>query len=441
MPEPDSENQKDSPAEKMPTEARQSNTLTNQSYRKTPWLLLALPLVMIGVILFVSPNFQLSDSLRNDPLGSDFLQEWVGASICNSAEQNRLYDPVHFKAMQHDADLVGFEWQEKNFFPMVYPPFYYLALQPFTIVSYPVAMRIWAVLSALAFSLTGFLLFRFYAPCRRLLGIWLIASLVFVPLLTCFNMGQKASFLLLILTATFVLLHNKRPLSAGIVFGLIVFKPHLGIVIGLAMLVKGQWRFALGAVGMVAAIAGGSFLLYPILWADYLRTVSGMTDYVQSGGYLLHDSHSLWGASQLSLSAWLPANAIKALTGILSLGVAALALASLRGKIETASSDFARQFSVLVLAMILLSPHFYTYDLTIILLPLLLIATTFVPGQWKSNPTEKAIAVLLGSLFVFAGMFSNVANTIRIQPSIFVIVAVIVLITKAREKDASLEAS
>ena len=177
------------------------------------------------------------------------------------------------------------------------------------------------------------------------------------------------------------------------------------------------------------------------MWADYLKTVSGMTDYVQSGGYLLHDSHSLWGASQLSLSAWLPDNAIKALTGILSLGVAALALTSLKGKIETASSDFARQFSVLVLAMILLSPHFYTYDLTIILLPLLLIATTFVTGEWKSNPTEKTIAVLLGSLFVFAGMFSNVANTIRIQPSIFVIVAVIVLITKAREKNASLKAS
>ncbi|MFK7769414.1 MAG: glycosyltransferase family 87 protein [Mariniblastus sp.] len=355
------------------------------------------------------------------------MQEWIGATIFKNGEQDRLYDPAHFKSLQHDIELVEFEWPDKNFFPMVYPPFYYAALQPLASLSYPNAMRVWAVMSAIAFSLTGFLLFKFYQPSRQLLGTWLVASLFFVPLLTCFNMGQKATFLLLILTATFVLLHHKRPFVAGAVFGLIVFKPHLGIVIGLAMLAKGQWRFATGAGVVVGAIVGSSYLMHLHLWSEYLNVVRGMTDYVQSGGYLLEDSHSLWGACQLSLSSWLPANVIKIVVGILSIGICVTLWNILRGKIATDSSRFARQFAVLVLCTILLSPHFYTYDLTIMLLPMILIGASF-SDDWRTDKTQKTIALLLVGFFVFASMFGKVAVAIRFQPSILFLVGTIVLV-------------
>ena len=81
---------------------------------------------------------------------------------------------------------------------------------------------------------------------RCLLFSWLLPlSLLFMPLIENFTTCQKGSVLLLILTATYYLLVTKRPYWAGLVFGLIAFKPRFALPIAIAMLCKRQWRFVL----------------------------------------------------------------------------------------------------------------------------------------------------------------------------------------------------
>lgn len=427
---------------------RMPNTDSNQpetggessmsSATRTPWIVLVLPLVVVCAILFVSPNFQPVDGMRSAPLGSDFLQEWIGGSIIASAESNLLYDSVHSKKLQHDPDLVGFQWPAEKYFPMVYPPYYYSAVSPLSALDYSLAIKVWGLLSAVAFSISGYMLYRFFRPGRRLLGfIWLLA-LLFVPLLNCFNMGQKSTLLLLILTSSFLLLHHRRPFSAGLVFGLIAIKPHLGIVIGLTMLLKKQWQFAAGAVLMVAILCGSSYLFYPQLFLDYFKVIAGMGDYVQTGGYQLFDSHSLWGTAQLTFS-WLPPVGVKVIAALLSLVVVGLLWQVMRGPIETSSIQFAIQFAAMVFATVMLSPHFYTYDLTILLLPLLLIASAFPPGTWREQPVDRTLGFVLIGFFAFAGLFSQIAEMIGIQVSILLMMAVLVLLglTKSHTKTAS----
>ncbi len=60
------------------------------------------------------------------------------------------------------------------------------------------------------------------------------------------------------------------------------------------MLWKRQWSFVAGALFTVAALVGGSWLIEPQLWTNYLQVVAGMGDYVQSSGYQLQDSHNFW---------------------------------------------------------------------------------------------------------------------------------------------------
>ena len=401
---------------------------------KTPWLVLFLPLVLFAVILFVSPNFQSTNGVRSTPFGSDFLQEWVGAKTFAMDSQARLYDPNHFKTMQHDGELVGFEWTEEKYFPMVYPPFYYQLLQPFSWLSYPNAAKVWGLLGALAFSLTGFMLYRFYPPCRANFTACIVLALFFVPVLTCLNMNQKSTWLLLILTGTFLLLYNERPLFAGVVFGLLVFKPHLGIVICLVMLLKRQWKFVFGAALVAISFVAFSWIGNQQLCLDYVHVVLGMGDYVQTGGYDLADSHSLWGATQLTFSqafsqslATVSPEVVKVLTISLSLVVIGLLVWSTRGEVEFASSRFARQFSAMVIATALLSPHFYSYDLTILLLPMLL-ALVSLGHDFKQNKFELALVVVMALLFFGAGFFNTIASTIHVQLSIVLMVATLVLL-------------
>ena len=404
-----------------------------------PWLGLCLPLILMAAIIFLSPNFRHTESetVRAKPLGGDLVQDWVGGYIAGAGEQadrERLYDLKFVKSVQHDSSIVGFSWPETDYFPMVYPPFYYQAMQPITLVSFPIAIKVWGVICAIAVSLAAFLLFQFYKPSRGWIGIGILAGLFFFPLITCLTMGQKSTLLLLILAATFVLLHHNKPLPAGMLFGLIAFKPHLGIVIGLTMLLKRQWAFAAGALLTVGLMVGISWWHSPSVWHDYLSVVSGMSDYVESGGYRPTQSHSLWGAMQLTFSGLASAWVVKAIAGAISITVLFLLWRIMRGPIETSSQRFACQFSAMVFATVMLSPHFYTYDLTILLLPVLLIATS-LPAASKTIRASKTyfqlVGFLLVALFVLAGMFEQIADQTGFQFSIVLMIGVLVVLAIA----------
>ena len=404
-----------------------------------PWVSLCLPLLLITAILFLSPNYRQPgpDAMRVDSLGGDFLQDWVGGYIAGSAEQSdreRLYDLEYVKSIQHDAQIVGFEWPEKKYFPMVYPPFFYQAMQPATLLSYPVACKLWGLFCGVAISLSAYLFYRFHEPSRGQIGIAVLAALFFFPLIIALTMGQKSTLLLLVLGGTFLLLHHKKPLPAGLVFGLIAVKPHLGIVIGLTMLLKRQWSFAVGALLTVGTLVGISWWHNPRVWSDYFGVVSSMNDYVESGGYQLAQSHSLWGASQLLFAGVVSSLWVKVIAGLVAIVVLFLLWRVMSGAVDLSSRRFACQFSAMTLVTVMLSPHFYTYDLTILLLPCLLLASCFseVAGQSeRSQICVRAVYVLLVALFVLSGLFERLATQTAVQFSIMLLIGVLLFLTFA----------
>lgn len=73
------------------------------------------------------------------------------------------------------------------------------------------------------------------------------AMLLFPPLLLGLTMGQKGTFWLLIMAATWLLYRRKSPLAAGLVFGLLSIKPTLFFLLPLVMLRHREWRFVAGA--------------------------------------------------------------------------------------------------------------------------------------------------------------------------------------------------
>ncbi len=387
---------------------------SNESAKRASWILL-LPVVLLVLVLFVSPNFRWADGkIRAAPYGGDFLQEWIGGQLVLSGERRRLYDLDFVKRVQHDRSRIGFEWSEQDYFPMVYPPNYYLLVSPFSKISYRLATIIWAGLSTMALVLTGILLYRFYPPCRGVLPVWLVAASVFVPWIKCLTMGQKSSFLLLLLTATFLLQYHRREFWAGLVFGFLVVKPQLGLAIGVAMVWKRQSEFVLGAVLMAGTLVGLSWMYEPELWLEYLKVVTRLGDYLQTGGYQLAESHSLWGATQLTFRS-LDSTSVKWIAAVLAMLLVGCIGVGLSGEIRTDQNRYALQFASLVLATVMLSPHFYTYDLTILLLPMVLIVTAI--GVHPATVGGKAALLLTLALYVLSGLFARLATQIGFQLS------------------------
>lgn len=388
------------------------------------------------LILNCSPNFD-SSAERTAPLGSDFLQEWTGGNIWLSNQRSRLYDTAHFQQVQHDPALTGFTWSADKSYPMVYPPFYYMLVSPLSTIPYRYASYIWVLTLGLVAGATLMCFTAFFEPARRHWGKCILALFAFYPLLLSLNMAQKSIVLLLILCLTYVLLYHRRRFAAGAIFGLIAFKPHLGILIGLVMLLKGQWRFVAGCATTVAVLIGLSFVAGPELCRDYFWQCLAMSDYSQTSGYQLSDAHHLAGAIGLMTGEnWLSGRIVWV---ALTFFVIAMTVFAFRGPIDFQSRSFALQFSFLVIATILLSPHFYTYDLTIVLLPIALIVFSLLPAASKSwSPDQisikdkyrKSLFLLCALLFVGTGLAAGFAENFHIQPTTVVLLAMLFCLAK-----------
>ncbi len=267
----------------------------------------------------------------------------------------------------------------------------------------------------------------------------MLAAMVFAPLLSSINLGQKSVLMLLILSATYVLLFNRRPMTAGLVFGLIAFKPHIGLVIAMAMLAKRQWSFVAGSTMTVAALVGMSLMVGTDVSFVYFQQCLGMGDYIQTHGYELNQAIGLWGATSLSLPTC-STTVVKLVVLGEALLVASVVCWSIRGPVDTASPIFALQFSSLVLATPLLSPHFYVYDLTIVLLPLMLIANVLSADNAFKLQIEPGArtAMLCGCvlLLALAGLFPGIADATGVQPAVVIITGLLMAVGVAVQRPA-----
>ena len=326
------------------------------------------PCALVSGILALSPNFSTGTELREEPMGGDIIQEYVGGHLWIT-ERDKLYDWKHSASLQHDPELIGFAWPESGYFPMVYPPFHYQFASIGSGMSYRSFVVAWMFASGLALSIAAFVFLNWYREIRLGTGAWFFLAIFFTPLLMSLNMGQKSTILLAILTVSFVLLHRERPFTAGLVFGLIAFKPYLAVPIGIVMLCKKQFHFVTGSLISLFAIMITSVLIAPEAWSDYIQVCMGFSDYVSNGGYQLENSHSLWGSMQLMLGHLNP-TLVKPFAIIAGIGVLTLVSRIMSGPIKFSSPRFAFQFAALIIATVLVSPHFYSYDLTILLLPL-----------------------------------------------------------------------
>ena len=342
----------------------------------------------VGLLIALSnPNFRWS-AHREVPYGADFLQEWIAGDMLLSGAGSRIYDPVAFRAWQHDVSRIGFAWPESEYYPAVYPPPYYCLVAPLAALPYRAAAVMWLVLMLGAYIAAVGLIQWPRAACvsprvvgRSELLFWSVV-LLFPALFIGLVMGQKGTLWLLLAALTWQLWRTEKTLLAGCVWALLSIKPTLCFLLPLVMLFRGQWRFMFGFSVGVLLLWGATALLVPVsMWSDYWQVVAGTATYQAHGGYRDGWSVSLWSLLQ-ACGIWRELVVLIWLSGAVAMTAALVKLPAVLGKEKLEQSEFLLR---VLGATALLSPHFYYYDLVWLLLPL--------HGLWLVQP-RRGVAII-----------------------------------------------
>ncbi len=363
------------------------------------------------------------------------MQDWVGGYIVTSPQQQQLYELSYFKSVQHDPALTGFEWQATKYYPPVYSPAYYWLVSPLSNMNYKAAAICWLLFSIACFGVWLVVLKKFQIVSADIVGWIPIVAALFAPLLYGFNIGHKSAMILLILTLAYQLLRKNRTFAAGMCCGLLAFKPQLMLVLCLLMLVRRDWRFLSGVVVSCLGWLALMLMISPDLTLDYIRTLLSTQGYLQTEGYQFGLAHSIWSGVELSLG-W------TGFSGWLGLILVAAILSWLgwqsRFCQDAREDSLALWFSISIIATVLVSPHFYYYDLTILLLPIVLCLNLCKSAVGNRQLEQRLTLGLIVAFFALAGSFAWIADQVGIQLSLPLMLAWIYLLVRMmRQPNAS----
>lgn len=222
------------------------------------------------------------------PTTTDFASFYAAGHLTDAGAPFLAYDQTAHYAAEQQATAPGIEYQ---FF--YYPPVFLLICALFGRLPYMAAFIGFEAATLLPALLVA----------RRTVRAegWQVALplLAFPSVFWTLGLGQNA-FLTAALFGGALLLIDRKPALAGMLFGTLCFKPHFGLLVPVALAAGGRWR-AFAAAGLsAAAIVGLSVMLFGWqTWQDFLTLAAGSHATYESGRIDLSGFVTLFGAASL----------------------------------------------------------------------------------------------------------------------------------------------
>ena len=271
------------------------------------WYSTALIAGTVAVMTWVLSGHGMADPMGR-PIGTDFLRLWTASYALLNGEVRVIYQPDGFFALERAVTQPATPY----FYPWNYPPSSFLIVYPLALLPYLQSLAAW-----LALGLAGYLaaLWRIFP---KPLTLWV--GLAFPAVIWTVTHGQT-SFLTTSLFCWGLLQLPRRPVLAGILFGALTFKPHLGLLLPIALVAGGHWRAFVAAALTAILSAAGSVVLFGIgVWADFLASTTETWNMLESGMNFGHyyKMQSVFAAARLLGSPMLVAYGLQALAALVA---------------------------------------------------------------------------------------------------------------------------
>jgi alpha-1,2-mannosyltransferase len=201
-------------------------------------------------------------------LSGDFVSFWTAGQLALQGHAAEAYTKLPHFALQlelhHDPG-----WGYLAFF---YPPFFLLLCAGFALLGFFPALCVW-LLSTFACYIAAL---RALLPkgLREGMPVWVL-FLGYPAVMINAGFGQNG-FLSTALFGGAAVWLDRRPALAGICLGSLAYKPQLGIVVPLALIVARRWRcFAFAAATVLALAAAATLAFGADIWPAFM---AGMAD-------------------------------------------------------------------------------------------------------------------------------------------------------------------
>jgi|SRR5579862_1383338 len=336
----------------------------------------------------------------------DFLPLYVSAQLVAENRAGELYDP------QIVADSVHAIVPQSTSvrLPYLYGPQEGLLLVPLSRLSFPVASRVWVVLSLLVYAGCIYFVWKSCAGLRTHGGVVAACAIAFPPLFHFFVRGQLSALVLACFTAAYLAFRADRNWLAGIALGFLIFKPQFLVAIPLVLLFAQAWKTFAGLVIAAAAQLAftaayfGSAAMHA--YFDTLWHVSRVIDAAELSlaPIQMHSLRAFWA---LLIPSPVMALVLYVQSSVVIVGMAAA--------IWKSSSPLALRFAALTVAAVLVNPHLFIYDLLVLAPALLLLVNWTLTHALHSS--SDPLQLLAYAAFVIP-LFGPLSQWTHIQLSV-----------------------
>lgn len=372
-----------------------TNPVSNAARAPTPsiaptpywfaWLLggiFIVPLMLFDYLTF--ENGIVADSVL---WGRDFINVWTGGALVDLGRTDIIYDLDAYVEFQR-----GVFGQNLNPHNYSYPPVTFPFATLFSRLPYEIALACWLIGTGALFVWAA----RSWWP-QNAGPHWLaIATPAGLINIWAGHYGFLVGALFLLGWQRL----DRQPVLAGIFFGLMIIKPHLAVLVPLALLLRRDWLALASGAMTVALLVGVTGVAYGWrLWGEYLLGTSAVqADMIDNPSILFTriSTSLMTGLLAIDVS-WPVALAAQAASATFAVALVVLAV---RRRVGT------RPLALLVATgTFLVLPYAFNYDMTVVMVAALAImARPDVASDERRLATYGFMSAQLGMVLALYGL-------------------------------------
>jgi alpha-1,2-mannosyltransferase len=278
--------------------------------------------------------------------GRDFLNTWMGGRSMFSGGPAAWFDFETYNAALRQ--MLGTTHYLEHFWS--YPPHVMLFIWPFGLMPYLPAYIAWCAVGIALYLLAC----SSAIPRQRMLFLAVAPGIA-----VCIFFGQNGFYTAALLVGGLLNL-DRRPVLAGVLFGILTVKPQLGLLLPVILLLERRWLTIASAVVTTAVLVALTSMLFGWhIWVEFYQKVIPQQQWLtENGAGLLFAvvSSVFYGARLVHL----PLGVAWTLQGVVSV----LALAGLVW-VYWKRRDPALSLAYFVTATFLVTPYILNYDMVV----------------------------------------------------------------------------
>lgn len=337
------------------------------------------------------------------PIYGDFFALWSYAKIITTHPVAELYDFAILHARQVELGM-----DTAHTYPFPYPPTFIFLVWPLALLQYEADYLVFT-LGTLAL-----LVWVVRKTCTRL--PFCLLGLIVAPATTATIFAGQAGFFAAALMTAGIRLARPRPIVAGILLGLLSYKPQLGFLVPVALVAAGLWTtFWAACVTVIVMAAAATFAFGWDIWSIWLAMLPAYADMFDNVTIPLASRPTVLANLQLL---GVPLSSARAVQALVAAAVAVIVWRSFRrdpGRLAAAA---------LLAGTILATPHAFYYDLPMVTVAMVL----FIDDRMKTHATFTTAEIgilILATLFPIVMLLKDFLVPVSTVPLVLLLAAIV----------------